>query len=152
MKLAEALQERSDLNRAIAQLKDRLNDNALVQEGETTAEDPEQLKQALDQSILRLSDLIRCINQTNCATRIGGETLTALIAKKDALSLKISIYKEIAAAGSQTSYRARNTEIKIKSAISVADWRSEIDRMSKELRLLDNQLQQCNWSTELIES
>ena len=151
MKLAEALQERSDLNRAIAQLKDRLNDNALVQEGETTAEDPEQLKQALDQSILRLSDLIRCINQTNCATRIGGETLTALIAKKDALSLKISIYKEIAAAGSQTSYRARNTEIKIKSAISVADWCSEIDRMSKELRLLDNQLQQCNWSTELIE-
>ncbi len=152
MKLAEALQERSDLNRAIAQLKERLNDNALVQEGETTAEDPEQLKQALDQSILRLSHLIRCINQTNCATQIGGETLTALIAKKDALSLKISIYKEIAATGSQTSYRARNTEIKIKSAISVADWRSEIDRMAKELRLLDNQLQQCNWSTELIES
>ena len=32
MKLAEALQERADLNRKIAQLKDRLRDNALHQE------------------------------------------------------------------------------------------------------------------------
>ena len=46
---------------------------------------------------------------------------------------------------------ARNTEIKIKAAISVTDWQDEIDKMSKELRLLDNKLQENNWSTELIE-
>ncbi|MEO2800040.1 DIP1984 family protein, partial [Flavonifractor plautii] len=34
MKLAEALQERADLNRNIEQLKNRLSSNALVQEGE----------------------------------------------------------------------------------------------------------------------
>lgn len=44
MKLAEALQERADLNRKIEQLKSRLNNNVLVQEGEQTAESPEQLK------------------------------------------------------------------------------------------------------------
>ena len=33
MKLAEALQERADLNRRIEQLRDRLENNALVQEG-----------------------------------------------------------------------------------------------------------------------
>ncbi len=33
MKLAEALQERADLNRKIEQLKSRLNNNVLVQEG-----------------------------------------------------------------------------------------------------------------------
>ena len=33
MKLAEALQERADLNRSIAQLKSRLEASALVQQG-----------------------------------------------------------------------------------------------------------------------
>lgn len=151
MKLAEALQERADLNRKIEQLQDRLNNNVLVQEGEQTAEDPKKLKYELDSSTLRLADLIAHINQTNCTTIVEGQTLTALIAKKDTLSLKIRLYKEITSTASQTSYRARNTEIKIKSTISVADWQAEIDRMARELRLLDNQLQQSNWSTDLVE-
>lgn len=151
MKLAEALQERADLNRKIEQLQDRLNNNVLVQEGEQTAEDPKKLKYELDSSILRLADLIAHINQTNCTTIVEGQTLTALIAKKDTLSLKIRLYKEITSTASQTSYRARNTEIKIKSTISVVDWQAEIDRMARELRLLDNQLQQSNWSTDLVE-
>ena len=67
------------------------------------------------------------------------------------LILEIGVYKDIVYTGSQTSYRARNTEIKIKAAISVTDWQDEIDKMSKELRLLDNKLQENNWSTELIE-
>ena len=44
MKLAEALQERSYLYRYIDQLNDRLRNNALVQEGEEPAENPEFLK------------------------------------------------------------------------------------------------------------
>ena len=128
MKLAEALQERADINRNIEQLRNRLNNNVLVQEGEKPAEEPEKLKQELD-----------------------GQTLTELIAKKDVLSLKIRVYKEIVGTGSQTSYRVRSAEIKIKSAISVAEWQAEIDKMAKELRLLDNKLQQSNWNTDLIE-
>lgn len=151
MKLAEALQERADLNRNIEQLKTRLNNNALVQEGEKTAEEPETLKRELDASIQRLAYLISRINLTNCTARIGGQTLTELIAKKDALSLKIHVYKDIAYTGSQTACRARNTEIKIKPAIVVRDWQTEIDAMSRELRLLDNQLQASNWSTDLME-
>ncbi len=151
MKLAEALQERADLNRNIEQLKDRLVHNALVQEGELPAESPEKLKQELDAAILRLSYLIAHINETNCKTFVDGKSLTEIIAKKDALSVKIYTYKDIVYAGSQTAYRARNSEIKIKSAISVTDWQSEIDKMSKELRLLDNTLQESNWKTELME-
>ncbi len=152
MKLAEALQERADLNRAIEQLRSRFNYNVLVQEGEEPAENPEKLKRELDAALERLAYLIAQINQTNCATMVDGHTLTELIAKKDVLSLKISTYKDIAYAGSQTAYRARNTEIKIKAAISVADWQAAIDKMSKELRLLDNKLQESNWKTELIEA
>ena len=150
MKLAEALQERADINRNIEQLKKRLNNNVLVQEGEQTAEDPEKLKQELDNSLERLTYLIAHINQTNCETKIDGETLTELIAKKDTLLLKLSVYKDIVYSGSQTSYRARNTEIKIKSAISVSGWQTEIDRLSKELRLMDNKIQETNWNTDLI--
>ncbi|MDE6618912.1 MAG: DIP1984 family protein, partial [Lachnospiraceae bacterium] len=73
-----------------------------------------------------------------------------MIARKDTLSLKIHLYKEIVNVASQASYRARNTEIKIKPAISVVDWQAEIDRMAKELRLLDNKLQETNWKTDLI--
>lgn len=151
MKLAEALQERADLNRNIEQLENRLNNNVLVQEGEKTAEDPDKLKRELDASIERLSYLISHINLTNCRTTIDGKTLTELIAEKDALSLKIGVYKDIVHTGSQASYRARNTEIKIKSAISVTQWQSEIDAMAKKLRQLDNQLQESNWNTDFID-
>ena len=141
MKLAEALQERSYLYRYIDQLNDRLRNNALVQEGEEPAENPEFLKKELDTSISRLSYLIARIQETNCKTIVDGKSLTQMIAEKDGLISKIAVYK----------HRARNTEIKIKSTISVANWHSEIDEMSKKLRLLDNQLQQSNWTTELIE-
>ena len=142
MKLAEALQERADLNRKIEQLKARLNNNVLVQDGEKPVEEPELLKQELDAAIARLSYLITQINLTNCATKVDGQTLTELIAQKDALALKIHLYKDIVYTASQTAYRARNTEIKVKSAISVADWQAEIDKMAKKLRLLDNRLQE----------
>ena len=151
MKLAEALQERADLNRNIEQLQRRLNNNVLVQEGEEPAEDPQKLKEMLDESIARLAYLIKCINQTNCQTIIDGKSLTELIAQKDALSLKIHAYKDIVYTASQSVYRARNTEIKIKQTINVASWQAEIDQMAKNLRLLDNKLQENNWQTDLIE-
>ena len=101
MKLAEALQERADLNRNIEQLKNRLSSNALVQEGEQPVECPENLKQELDASISRLSYLIARINRTNCQTVVEGQTLTELIAQKDALSLKLHVYRDVVYAGSQ---------------------------------------------------
>ena len=151
MKLAEALQERADLNRNIEQLQSRLNNNVLVQEGEEPAEDPQKLKEVLDESIARLAYLIKCINQTNCQTIIDGKSLTELIAQKDALSLKIHAYKDIVYTAAQSVYRARNTDIKIKQTINVASWQAEIDQMAKNLRLLDNKLQENNWQTDLIE-
>ena len=43
MKLAEALHQRADLQKRLAQLKARLLANAKVQEGEAPAEDPREL-------------------------------------------------------------------------------------------------------------
>lgn len=125
--------------------------NEWILKSHRTAEEPEQLKRELDASVERLAYLISRINLTNSQTKVDGRTLTELIARKDALILKIGVYKDIVYTGSQTSYRARNTEIKIKTAISVTDWQDEIDKMAKELRLLDNKLQENNWSTDMIE-
>ena len=68
MKLAEALQERADLNKKISDLQGRLNQNSLVQEGETPNENPTMLMQELEAAIARLQQLIKDINLTNCAT------------------------------------------------------------------------------------
>lgn len=93
MKLAEALQERADINRNIEQMKNRLNNNVLVQEGEKPAEEPEKLKRELDASVERLAYLISRINLTNCRTEVDGQSLTELIAKKDALSRRSACIK-----------------------------------------------------------
>ena len=151
MKLAEALQERADLNRKIEQLRSRLRNNALCQEGEKTAEDPGELKEELDASVARLAEITAKINLTNCRTVVDGITLTDMIAKKDALTLSLSVYKEIAQAASQTVSRARNSEIRIMPAIPVREWQKQIDRMAESLRKLDNRLQESNWKTELID-
>ena len=82
MKLAEALQERADLNRRIQQLQQRLGNNAIVQENEKPIEDPKALLEELDRCIASLEDIITRINLTNCRTQVDGESLTALLARR----------------------------------------------------------------------
>lgn len=152
MKLAEALQERADVNIKIKQLERRMLNNALVQEGEKPSEDPEALLRELDGCVERLAWLASRINLTNCRTVADGRTLTELIAEKDALTLKLSVYRSLVNSAGDTVYRARGSEIKIISAVPVAEIQKQVDRMAKQLRLLDNTLQQTNWTTELIEN
>ena len=151
MKLAVALQERADINRKIEELKNRLKCNVLIQEGESPEEEPNSLKRELDSTIARLGVLIAKINLTNSQTVVDGKTLTELIAQKDALQLSIYVFKEIIDVANQKTYRSQNTEIKIKTAISVVDWQKRIDALSKELRLLDIKIQETNWKIDLIE-
>ena len=151
MKLAEALQERADLNRRIEQLRIRLDNNILVQEGEKPAEDPKDLKKELDGCIDRLCFLIAAINRTNSATVIEGRTLTDLIAEKDTLTLKISAYRDMVESAGRSAIRARGTEIRIIPVISAASLQKEADQLAKKLRQTDNLIQENNWKTELIE-
>jgi len=151
MKLAEALQERSDLNQKIKQLNTRIQNNILVQEGDEPAEEPQLLIAELDEAVNRLEYLMAAINLTNCHTKAAGMTLTEMIAKKDALMMKISSYRQIVTTASGSAYRARGTEIKVKSLIKATDIQKQIDQMSKELRQLDNKLQSTNWTVDLIE-
>ena len=151
MKLAEALQERADLNRRIEQLRYRLNNNVLVQEGETPLEDPAALLEELESSFTRLEWLIARINLTNCAVKVEGRSLTELIARRDVLSLRAEAYRRLVEEASQNTHRATRTEIKILSAVDVPALQRQADDASRELRLLDNTLQATNWTADLME-
>ena len=151
MKLAEALQERADLNRRIEQLRYRLNNNVLVQEGEKPLEDPAALLEELESSFTRLEWLIARINLTNCAVKVEGRSLTELIARRDVLSLRAEAYRRLVEEASQNTHRATRTEIKILSAVDVPALQRQADEASRALRLLDNTLQATNWTADLME-
>ena len=149
MKLAEALNQRADLQKRIAQLKERLNNNVKVQEGDTPAEDPKELFKELDGAIIQLKDMIFRINRTNLETFVDGRSLTDIIAQKDTLSLKISTLREVLENANVRSDRYSRNEIKFVRTVDIAQLQKRIDDLSKELRELDVKLQQANWSTEL---
>lgn len=151
MKLAEALQERADLNRRIEQLRYRLNNNVLVQEGEKPAEDPAALLRELEECLSRLEWLIARINLTNCAVKVEGKSLTELIARRDVLSLRADAYRRLVEEASQNTHRATRTEIKILSAVDVPALQRAAGEASRALRLLDNTLQATNWTSDLME-
>lgn len=151
MKLAEALQERADLNRRIEQLRYRLSNNVLVQEGEKPLEDPAALLEELESSFTRLEWLIARINLTNCAVKVEGRSLTEFIARRDVLSLRAEAYRRLVEEASQNTHRATRTEIKILSAVDVPALQRQADDASRELRLLDNTLQATNWTADLME-
>lgn len=150
MKLAEALKERADLNTRIQQLRVRLANNALYQEGEQPAEDPGELMEELDGSINRLEELMARINLTNAATKKDGKTITELIAHRDALKEQIAVYRDLISAASQIARRATRTEIRILSAVDVRALVKKTDALSKELRETDAKVQELNWTTELM--
>ena len=151
MKIAEALILRADIQKKIAQLKIRLNNNAKVQENEKPTENPEFLLSELDNLISQLNELIIKINKTNTFSKIDGISLVELIAKKDTLSQKASILREFIETASQKVNLYSSTEIKIFSTVNVPDHQKQLDKLSKEIRETDTKLQQANWTIDLIE-
>ena len=151
MKISEALILRADIQKKIAQLKIRLNNNAKVQENEEPTENPEFLLSELDNLISQLNELIIKINKTNTFSKIDGISLVELIAKKDALSQKASILREFIEIASQKVNLYSTTEIKIFSTVNVPDYQKQLDKLSKEIRETDTKLQQANWTIDLIE-
>ena len=150
MSLAEALQLRADIKTRISQLHSRLNDNAKVQEGEAPAEDPLRLIELLNAECSAYEELIRRINPTNAATVLDGQTLTALLARRDTLSLELSIMRDFLQQASQRIDRYSKTEIKILPTVDVTAMQKTVDAKSKELRQLDAAIQKLNWNTMLI--
>lgn len=149
MKLAEALQARSDLKKQLNQLEYRMSNNALVQEGEQPNEKPSELFKQYNDGLKQLEELIIRINLTNSRAKVDGVTLTELIARRDTLKQKIDTYRSVLSTASSNTSRATRTEIKVLSTINVESFQKDVDRMSRDLRELDNKIQEANWKIEL---
>ena len=150
MKLATSLSERSDIQKRLSELQERLNNNAKVQDGETTAEDPKELLKELDSLTEQLETLIYKINLTNSKTMIDGTELTLLLAKRDVLKQKIVMLRNFLNTASAKVDRYSRTEIKILSSVDVTKLQKQIDALSKEYRTIDEKIQGANWTTELL--
>jgi len=151
MKLAEALHLRADLQKRIAQLGTRLNNNAKVQDGDEPAENPAELLAELERDTAELARLIAAINHTNSVTSADGATLTAMIAEKDALSLRLSILRAFLENASRKIERYSAKEIRVSSTVDIRAEQKTVDQLSKRLRELDVKIQGLNWTVDLIE-
>lgn len=153
MKLAEALAERKSLNEKVSGLSGRMRTNALVQEGDTPAEQPDALRVELDEAIARLGTLIKAINRTNVATRLeDGQTIAEAITDRDMLQLRFGAVSALAnTAAYRVSARATRTELRTLPTVNVAALRHEVDDLARQARELDVRIQSANWATDLIE-
>jgi DNA repair exonuclease SbcCD ATPase subunit len=149
MKLAEALNQRADLQKRIAQLRERLSNNVKVQEGDQPAENPEDLFEELESSLQQLKDMIVRINKTNQETVWEGTTLTEIIAEKDVLSMHLAALRSTLDAANVRSDRYSRNEIKFVRTIDVNALQKKVDNLSRDLRVLDSKLQQANWTADL---
>jgi hypothetical protein len=153
VKLAEALSLRADATRRVEQLRTRIVANARFQEGEEPTEDAAALLKEARAVLDELEDLIRRINRTNAATRIGPEgTITDVLARRDVLRARHSVVTAAAAAGrGQGMGRQLRSELKMLTALPVAQLRSQADDLARQIREIDVSIQQSNWQFDLLE-
>ncbi|QPK79245.1 DIP1984 family protein [Corynebacterium lizhenjunii] len=151
MYLAEALAERAEAQARLAQLHTRLHNNAQIQEGDAPTEDPAALLAEAEGLLERIDQLVRAINATNVATRLGSETLADALARRTTLLKRRQLYAELADAASARQDRYSRSEIKYVPTLDVAALRAQADQAAKEFRILDSKIQQANWLTEMVD-
>ncbi|MER2169510.1 MAG: DIP1984 family protein [Psychrobacillus psychrodurans] len=152
MKLGEALIVRSDYQKRIEQLRNRLLQNAKIQEGESPNEDPYELKKELNQIFSDLKQLIKNINRTNLQTAFDDhQSLAEALTERDLLGQERKVYSALLEAAAMQQDRYSRTEIKFVTTINVKETQKYVDELSQKHRMLDTKIQEINWLTNVIE-
>lgn len=152
MKLGEALSLRARQAQKLNDLRGRVKQNAVSQEGTTPAEPIVGLmSEYLEVSEEHRHLLVR-IAMTNVSTDVDGVSLLALLQSREALIRERNLYNLAAAAGtlSDSSYRYMRSELKYESQVDVGSFRQHEDDLNEQIRQLDAQIQAVNWATDLI--
>ena len=151
MKLAEALILRADLQKRMEQIKNRLYNNVLTQEGELPSEDPNVLLKEFMSLQKELTTIIQAINRTNNNTPFNDDMmLSEALVERDAILARRTILSNAAERASEKQDRYSRTEIKNVSVIDIKKFQKEADKFSKEFRELDTKIQGMNWNIDLI--
>ena len=153
MKLAEALLLRSDQQKKLASLKQRINANVLIQDGDEPSEDPNELLKQVFALTQESQKLVFAIHQTNALAKLNdGRSLLALLTQRDEL---VERHKVLTSAISNTNRepdRYSSREIKWRKVIPVSSLQKQTDDLSAKLRDLNVLIQANNWQIDLIES
>jgi hypothetical protein len=146
MKLAEALVLRADVQKRIEQLRNRLRQSVLIQEGEAPPENPQELLDEAARLTDQLARLVARINRANLATTLpNGSTL----ARRDALQTRYSLIETAAETASYRIDRYGRSEIRKVATVDVGALRKQMEDLAKERRELDTAIQATNWATEI---
>jgi hypothetical protein len=156
--IGEALNRRSDLQKRIVQLQDRVCACVLAQEGEEPPESPEELLADLAGLCDELEVLIAKINHTNAAAKLAtGETVTEGLARRDVIGLRQNALRAAIKAttgkslGGLSLTRYSRSEIRTVRLVKVSELQEQLDALARQRRELDNRLQEHNWLATLME-
>jgi hypothetical protein len=152
--IGEALNRRSDLQKRIAQLQERLSASVLVQEGDDPPEKPQELLVEIDESCAELERVIAQINLTNASTRLrSGMTVTEALARRDVLAMRAGAVRSAIRAATERGLFGRysRSEIRMVRQVQVNELQRLVDMMAQSRRVLDDELQVHNWTTPLLE-
>lgn len=150
MKLAEALILRAEYRTKLENLKQRVLNNLKVQEGEVPAEDPHILLKDFEETNEKLKELIKQINHCNERETIqDGRTLSEALVDREAIIKERQMLATVVGDASERDYRMSHTEIKLIVTMNISEIQKKIDRLSKEFRMLDTEIQGKNWLVEI---
>lgn len=150
MKLAELLIERSEIQKRIAQLSSRLNDYAIVQEGDVPPFKPDAVLKKLDGLHVKLEEAIKKINHVNTTTEFEpGMTLADAVTRRDVMKSRRNIYHGIFTSSVVRDSRYSKKEIKFVATLDVDEIMDVTDNLAKEIRILDSKIQAKNWEVEV---
>jgi hypothetical protein len=150
MKLAEALLLRADMQSKLDSLRGRIARNAVVQEGESTHEDAEELIKDAFRVIGEKEALVVKINQTNLSSSLpNGLSLTEALALRESLEQQHSVLQHAVRHTQKEQDRYSSREIRWLSTLNVSDLEKQSEVLAKEIRELNATIQEANWSAEV---
>ena len=153
MKLAEALLLRSDLQKKLASLRERIGMNSVVQDGEQPHEDPQKLITESFGVMQQLEQIVFGINQANLEHSLrDGRTITAAISRRDTLIAQHSLLQHAISNSHKEPDRYSRSEIKWKATLDIAKLQKQSDDLAKKIRELNSAIQETNWKVEIKES
>lgn len=152
MKLAEALLIRADMQKKLANLKSRINENVKVQSGDNPSENPETLFIETQQLIGELYSLIAKIHRTNAiAVMPNGQNLLTALIERDELLERYRVLQDAIGSAKLVDDRYSYREIKWERTIDIVALQKQADDIAVKLRQLNIELQAMNWQIDLID-
>lgn len=149
MKIAEALLLKKEYQENISSLKERLYANVKIPVDDVIFEDSESLLEKMLKTEDKLKDLTIKLNHRNLnAETSSGKLLADVIAERQTLMSKKKHLDYIMHKVNREGYSSRS-EGAMKVTLDLNNIQKEINKVAKEYRELNSELQAANWNIDL---